>query len=213
FHQQLGNDGETWAAYQRAMLELARLDASSVARRVPVRRGARRLIDLGGGHGLFGAAICRAHPPLQSTVFELPGALPEARRLAEMEGLAPWVTHRAADLSTCDFEAGVDVALLCNVLHHFEREARASLLERVFAALSPGATIAIWEPEAPAPGAPPELAGDAVALYFRVTSSAPPVSAAALCEELKRAGFVASKVHRPLRARGRMLLHARKAPL
>jgi hypothetical protein len=49
-----------------------------------------------------------------------------------------------------------------------------------------------------------------VALYFRITSSAPPLVAAELAAELARAGFVQLELERPLRARGRMLLHARK---
>jgi hypothetical protein len=145
-------------------------------------------------------------------VFELEAALPEARHLALVAGVSDVVTHRAADVTTCDLGERVDVVLLCNLLHHLEREARSDLLRRVFSALAPGGTIAIWEPEAPSPEAPPELAGDAVALYFRITSSAPPLAAAELERELLRLGFAELERQRPLRARGRMLLHARKPP-
>lgn len=209
-HDHLRADAETWGTYQQAMLELARPDAELVARRIPVRAGATQLLDFGGGHGLFGAAICRAHPPLKSTVLELEAALPEARRLAAAAGICDVVTHRAADVTAAELGDDVDVALLCNLLHHLEREARSSLLRRIYSALAAGGTIAIWEPEAPSAGAPPELAGDAVALYFRITSSAPPLAAAELEAEVVRAGFAKLELQRPLRARGRLLLHARK---
>ena len=46
FHSTL-NDPEAWGHYQKAMLETARFDASTLVRHVPVRRGATRLLDLG----------------------------------------------------------------------------------------------------------------------------------------------------------------------
>ena len=54
-----------------------------LARHVPVRKGATRLLDLAGSHGLMGATLCRKHPPMRSTVIDLPAAIEHARRLAD----------------------------------------------------------------------------------------------------------------------------------
>jgi hypothetical protein len=210
FHAQLPASSPTWPLYQRAMLELARPIADVLARNVPVPRGAERLLDLGGGHGLFGAAICRAHPPLTSTVIDLEQALPEARRLAQSDGIAHLVTHRAGDVTECQLDPSTHVVLLCNLLHHLKDEQQAALLGRVISALAPGGTMAIWEPEAPSPAAAPELAGDASALYFRLTSSAPALHVHGLSERLRGLGFERPTLVRPLTARGWFLLHARK---
>jgi hypothetical protein len=210
FHAQLPASSQTWRLYQRAMLELARPVADVLARHVPVPAGAARLLDLGGGHGLFGAALCRAHPPLTSTVIELEPALPEAERLARAEGIADLVSHRAGDVTECRLEPSTDVVLLCNLLHHLTRDAQAGLLGRVLTSLAPGGTIAIWEPEAQARGSAPELAGDAIGLYFRLTSSAPALDAPGLSATLSRLGFERLELLRPLAARGWFLLHARK---
>lgn len=209
FHTQLSDSSPAWSGYQRAMFELARPDGKTLARHVPVPRGARALLDLGGGHGALGAALCRAHPPLRSIVIDLPAALPEARRLARAERLDDVVSHRPGDLTSCELEPA-DVILLANVLHHFSRAARLSLLQRVFGALSTGGTVAIWEIEAPAERDAPELARDSVALLFRVTSSAPALSQAELAALLALTGFRSVRVVRPASARGRLLLHARK---
>jgi hypothetical protein len=210
FHAQLPAASPTWALYQRAMLELARPIADVLARHVPVPSGAERMLDLGGGHGLFGAAICQAHPPLTSTVIDLEPALPEARRLARANGIAHLVTHRAGDVTECQLEASTQVVLLSNLLHHLKSKEQTSLLARVVSALTPGGTIAIWEPEAPSPTAAPELAGDASALYFRLTSAAPPLDASSLNGHLRGLGFEQLTLVRPLTARGWFLLHARK---
>jgi 2-polyprenyl-3-methyl-5-hydroxy-6-metoxy-1,4-benzoquinol methylase len=143
-------------------------------------------------------------------VLELETCVPEARRLAQVAGISDVVRHRAADVTSGDWGEQVDVVLVCNLLHHLQHEARSRLLRRAYEALAPGGTIAIWEPEAPSKAAPPELAGDAIALYFRITSSAPPVAAAELEAHVAAAGFAQLEIQRPLRARGRFLLHARK---
>jgi hypothetical protein len=209
-HDHLPAGSATWSAYQRAMLELARPVANLLAKRVPVPKGARHLLDLGGGHGLLGAAICRAHPPLTSTVIDLGPALPEARRLAVAENIAELVTHREGDLASCELGSEIDVALLSNILHHFAPGARQGLLARTFEALRPGGTLAIWETEG-RPSGSPELARDAISLYFRVTSSARSLSGAELQAELELAGFRSIELHRLLQAPGRILLHARKS--
>jgi hypothetical protein len=81
FHETMTGDA-AWRDYQLGMLEIARLTAPLVAARVPVQPGATSLLDVAGSHGLFGAAICRAHPPMRSTVIELPQAIGHARARA-----------------------------------------------------------------------------------------------------------------------------------
>jgi O-methyltransferase domain/Dimerisation domain len=210
FHGRLPADDAAWGAYQRAMLELSRPVARELVRSVPVKAGARELLDLGGGHGALVAALCRAHPPLRSTVIDLPAALPDSVRLKEAEGWGDVVEHRAGDLASCELGGPADVILLSNVLHHFTEEVRGSLLSRAFRALAPAGTVAIWETEAAAPDAPPELARDAIALFFRVTSSAPSLSEGELLASLTRAGFRGARVVRPPLLRGRVLVHARR---
>ena len=91
---------DEWRDYQVGMLELARIDAPVVAARVPVRKGATSLLDLAGSHGFIGAAICRRHPPMRSTVIDLAQAVAHARPLAHDAGIDDVVTHREGDLLT-----------------------------------------------------------------------------------------------------------------
>jgi Dimerisation domain/O-methyltransferase domain len=81
FHTTVSDSG-AWAAYQRAMLEFAGFEAPLMAPLVAVRKGARRLLDVGGSHGMMGAEICRVHPGLTSEVLDLPRAVEHARELA-----------------------------------------------------------------------------------------------------------------------------------
>jgi SAM-dependent methyltransferase len=209
FHETM-TDADSWGHYQRGMLELARLDAPLVAGRVPVRAGADRLLDIAGSHGLIGAAICRKHPPMRSTVIDLPQALAHARGLAQREGLADLVTHREGDILTADLGPPVDVVLLSNILHHFLPERNAALLARVRAVLKPGGTVAIWEVEAPR-GHGKVTAGDAVALFFRLTSTARAYHGSEYAAWLNEAGFESTRVTRPVARPGSVLVTARVA--
>jgi hypothetical protein len=207
FHTTM-TDHDAWGHYQKAMLEMARFDAPVLARHVPVRKGATRLLDLAGSHGLMGATIARKHPPMRSTVVDLPAAIAHARRLAGEEGHGDVVDHRPGDLLTDDLGTGWDVVLLSNILHHFTPDLVRTILVRAHDALGPGGTAAIWELERPSRAKRPSE-GDGVALFFRLTSSAAAYSGEEYAEWMKEAGFTHSKIVRPRLRPGTVLVHAR----
>jgi hypothetical protein len=169
--------------------------APLVARIVPVKPGAEKLLDIAGSHGLFGALICREHPPMRSVVLDLPEAVVQARRLAHEEGLDDVVTHQAGDALVDDLGDRQDVVFLGNILHHFSPDQIEGLLGRIRSALSPGGTVAIWELRRPEPSDAPDIMGDGFALFFRVTSSARCYATGEYLDWLKAAGLEAVQSH------------------
>src|SRR5579864_8863291 len=190
------------------MLELARLEASVIAAKVRVRPGARSLLDVAGSHGLIVAAICRKHPPMRSTVLDLPQALPHARELAAGEGIDDVVEHRAGSLLEDHWGAGYDVVLLSNILHHFGTEQNRCIFKRAAAALRSDGVVAVWEVERPRNGSK-VTAGDGAALYFALTSGGGAYHADEYSEWLVKAGFNRIRVLRPRTTPGKVLLTAR----
>jgi hypothetical protein len=198
---------EAWGHYQRGMLELARLDAPVIARRVPVPKGARLLLDVAGSHGLLGAALCRRHPPMRSTVLDLPRAIEHARGLARAEGIEDLVDYRAGEMMASDWGSGHDVVLLCNILHHFRPERIRALLDRARAALRGDGVVAVWDIERPRRGSR-VTDGDAAALFFRLTSTAGVYHADEYTAWLEEGGFREVRVRRPWTAPGKVLVTA-----
>jgi hypothetical protein len=179
-----------WSTYQAAMLENARRMAPLVATMVPVRPGATRLLDIAGSHGLYGALIARAHPPMHSQVLDLPQAVEQAQKLGSAEGLDDVVTYRAGDALVDDLGADYDVVFIGNVLHHFTPQQIGELLARVRRAISATGTVAIWDVRQPdADDAQPDLIGDAFALYFRLASTARCYTVGEFTSWLTNAGF------------------------
>jgi 2-polyprenyl-3-methyl-5-hydroxy-6-metoxy-1,4-benzoquinol methylase len=206
FHTTL-KDPAAWANYQRGMLELARLEAATVARKVPVPPGAQSLLDVAGSHGLFGAAICRKHPPMRSKVIELPEALAGARSLAVSEGIDDIVEHRAGSLLEGDWGDGYDVVLLFNILHHFLPEQIACILRKAAAALRPKGVVAVWELERPRAGSKVTV-GDGAALYFALTSTGGAYHADEYSSWLRQAGFESIRLARGRLTPGKILVTA-----
>lgn len=59
---------------------------------LPEFQDARRLLDIGGGHGLYTIAFCQENPALNGVVFDLPGVLPATRR---------YIDHYKAERVSC----------------------------------------------------------------------------------------------------------------
>lgn len=136
---------ERWAAYEDAMLAIAQTAAPEIVSKTRLPRAARRLLDIGGGHGLYAIEFCRTYEDLSAVIFDLPPALEIARRTIAAENMATRVSIIEGDLRSDDFESNYDVVLLFNILHCFRAEENADLLQRISGAMTRGGTVAVLE--------------------------------------------------------------------
>lgn len=194
-----GMTSEQWALYQGGMASVARLGTPELARRLPVPPGARDLLDIGGSHGLFSAALCRRHPGLRSVILDLPSAIEHAAPILAREGLGDRVVHRPGDALTEDLgEETYDVVLLASLAHHFDDAQNRGLARRVARALRPGGIFAIHEilrRDSPADG---DQIGALFDLYFHLTSASGTWSFAEMAEWQRAAGL---RPRKPMRLR------------
>jgi len=169
----------SWERYIRGQWELARLSAPEVARALTLPPEPRALLDAGGAHGEFAAALVRCHPTLRATVLDLPGAVRVGRELVR----DPRVAFRAGDLATAELGGPYDGALLFNVIHHLAPAQIQALLARLRDALTPGGTLAVLDLFGT------EGSGAHLGLFFHLTSGAATYSAEQLAGWLEAAGF------------------------
>jgi len=125
------------------MLAVARMSADDVVAKVKLPPGARRLLDVGGGHGLYSIRFCRRHPGLMATVFDLPQALDAARQTIVAERMTDRVSVQRGNFAHDDLGSGYDVVLLFNILHAWQPEQNVALLHKVAAALGPGGLVVV----------------------------------------------------------------------
>lgn len=183
-----------WAAYQRAMRDLARLNGAEVAWRTPVPPGARDLLDIGGSHGHFAARLCRRHPALRAVVLDLPEAIETAAPLLAQEAMGDRVVHRAGDVLREDLgESAWDVVFLSQLAHHFDADTNRELARRVARALRPGGHFVVQEVIRPDGAARAGEAGVLLDLYFAATSAGGTWSVAEIAAWQRGAGLEPAK--------------------
>lgn len=134
-----------WQEFQAGMIAFARIGADEVAAKIGLPRTARRLLDVGGGHGLYSIKLCRRYPQLSATVFDLPQALDAARETAAAEGMTDRIVLQAGDFWVDDLGSGYDAALLFNIIHGNLPEKNVELLRTVAGAVNAGGVVVILD--------------------------------------------------------------------
>ncbi|MGH3170838.1 MAG: methyltransferase [Trebonia sp.] len=208
-HHSAPPDDEYWERYIRGQLDLARLSAPVVARRLPLPERAGSLLDIGGGHGWYAAELCRRHPGLTATVLDLPGSAAVGREIIAAAGLPDRVRHRDGDATRDDLCSGYDAVLCFNLVHHLAEEQVTSLFGRVYAALAPGGVFAVMDGFAK-PGRRAPNAASVLSLFVYLSSGAQVRAPADLAAWFRAAGFGSARKIRVLPIPGQALYVVRK---
>jgi demethylspheroidene O-methyltransferase len=180
------------ARYSDLMADSQGLVAEDTLRLVDFS-GITHLMDVGGGTGAFLAAVGRAHPAMQRTLFDLPAVVAGARAR-----LGPDVTILPGSFRDDALPRSANAISLIRVLYDHADPTVAALLANVRLALPPGGRVIISEPMSG--GARPDPATD---VYFTVYTLAMQTgrtrSAVEIAALLKQAGFSAITPARTLR--------------
>jgi SAM-dependent methyltransferase len=129
--------------FSAAMGNLSALAASELVR-VYDCSAVRRVVDVGGAHGVLLSAVLRANPAAQGVLFDLPHVVATARDAIAAAGLG----DRCEFVSGNFFEAvpeGADLHLLKQIIHDWNDERAAQLLGNCHRALAPGGKLLLVE--------------------------------------------------------------------
>ena len=121
---------------QGAARELAqRLDLSDVW----------RVLDVGGGSGVWSMAMCRAREGLTATVLDLPNVTPLTREYIAAEGLEGRMDTQDGSYHEADFGHGYDLVFFSAIVHINSPAENRELMRKSFAALNPGGRIVVQD--------------------------------------------------------------------
>jgi predicted O-methyltransferase YrrM len=203
---------DDWQTYQRGMRAIAGINAAEVVRLIPVPIGARALLDIGGSHGYYSVALCRAHARLSAIVFDLPQAVQHAAPILAREHMGDRVVHRTGDVLTDDLgENQYDIIFISSLVHHFDDNTNIELTRKCARALRRGGLHAIMDyirVESPNDGG--QLAW-LMNFFFALTSRSGAWSFEDMSRWQRMAGLVPHKAIRFQRIPGSGLQIARKA--
>jgi hypothetical protein len=117
--------------------------------------GLGTLIDVGGGHGSFLAAILRANPELRGVLVDRPQVVAEAQPQLEAAGLGGRCEVVAGDLFV-SVPAGGDAYMLKRVIHDWDDERAGAILRNCHRAMPAHGRLLVIELVLP-PGNAPSL--------------------------------------------------------
>jgi SAM-dependent methyltransferase len=178
----------TWAMHHRT-LETAPM----IAAQLPLR-GAKTLLDLGGGPGTYAMAFLAKHPGLRATVCDRPAALEVAKEIAATHKGGGRLSYLPLDLLKDDIPGHFDVIWYSNVLHIYSPEQNLDVFRRGKAALSDGGRFIIQDAFLhDREGLYPEEASLFAVSMLLFTDTGNTYSAADTAAWLKQAGFASIK--------------------
>ncbi|HVW05120.1 MAG TPA: methyltransferase [Vicinamibacterales bacterium] len=117
---------------------------AALARHLDLSRHAR-LLDIGGGSGIYACALASAFPHLHATVFDQTPVDRIAARLIGERGFSDRVRVAAGNFFVDAWPDAHDVHLFSNVLHDWDRSDVDRLVQRSFDALPAGGLLIIHD--------------------------------------------------------------------
>jgi len=164
--------------------------------------GVRRVLDIGGGSGIYACALCAAHPHISAIVFDQAPVDRIARTLIAERGFADRVEVAAGNMFD-GLPGQCDAHLFSNVLHDWDVPEVRQLLARSREALAPDGMLIIHDAFINAAKDGPLHVAEYSALLMHSTQGKC-YSTAEYAALLLEAGFDAGPYHPAAAARGVM---------
>lgn len=185
-------DAETSDRYSDLMARSQEIVAADTLAAVNLGQS-RRLLDIGGGYGVFAEATALKYPKLHATVLDLPAVEPNAQARLRASRAQDRLRFVPGSFRDDPLPEGADTISLIRVLYDHEDHTVSDLLAKVFGALPKGGRLLISEPMSG--GDTPEISGDVYFSFYCLAMQTGTVRSAkrigALCND---AGFGTIKV-------------------
>lgn len=148
-----GRPVEEWEAgkmdVERARFVARFMHAHSIAAAMGAARthvfdGVQRLLDVGGGSGVFSIAAAQRNPDMQATVLEIESMCVAAQDYIGDAG-ATNVDTVAVDMFREPWPTGYDALFFSNIFHDWNEETCGELAAKAFTALPSGGRIVLHE--------------------------------------------------------------------
>ncbi len=104
-----------------------------------------RVLDIGGGSGIYACCLVAAHPRLRASVLEKTPVDRVVRQCIARRGYSDRVDVIVGDMFVAPLPVGYDAHLWSNALHDWDAPTVKSLLAKSFAALPPGGMVVIHD--------------------------------------------------------------------
>jgi len=136
-----------WQSYLKGLATFARYGAKEIVRKVKFDRPPLRMLDVGGGHGVYTMNFLKKYPGLTGDIIDLPEAVPVGKKIVSGEGFTDRVRFIEGDMRNVDWADGYDLILFFNIIHTVEIDEAEALVKKARHALKPGGRLVILDSE------------------------------------------------------------------
>jgi SAM-dependent methyltransferase len=141
----IGDRGDTWLrAFIAAMHWRGRQHAQDVIALLDLS-GVSRVLDVGGGSGVYAMAFARAKPDITAVVFDLPRVVSMAQAYIAQEELSDRVKTVAGDYEGDELGRGFDLVFLSAIIHSNSEHGNRGLLRKCADALKPNGQLVVQD--------------------------------------------------------------------
>jgi len=128
--------------FAKAMADTARAVVESTVAQIDLS-GARKMLDVGGGPGIYAIEFVRRYHRLEAVIIDDPETLEVARENLRNAGLTDRVSLRAGDVFQDDLGTDYDFILLSNLTHIYSAQENKLLVSKCGDALNQGGLLCI----------------------------------------------------------------------
>lgn len=134
-----------WELFSRAMIDISRTNFKEVAGKIPVAKTHKKMLDLGGSHGLYSIELCKQNPNLKATIVDLAPVKKYAEECIAKNNASQSVSFLPSDFMKDELPKGVDIILAFNIIHGFNFTENEALASKAYNALNSGGMYVILD--------------------------------------------------------------------
>lgn len=140
-------EGEVATSFQVAMRWFGSTTLKEVVSRMKLPISPKRMLDIGGSHGLYCVEFCRKYPDLKATVLDWAVGLENAKiTLTKEKDVASRIDLFEADFEKENLPAEkFDFMFLGNIIHGLNEESNKALFKKIANATASNGVIAILD--------------------------------------------------------------------
>jgi (2Fe-2S) ferredoxin/predicted O-methyltransferase YrrM len=105
----------------------------------------RRVLDLGGGSGVYSIALAKAFPDVKCEILDLPEVVPLTFDYIHRAGCDSQITVLNGNMLEGDYGSGYDLIMLNAICHMFSEEQNRAIFSHACRALAPGGRLAVQD--------------------------------------------------------------------
>ncbi len=136
---------EQWEIFNNTMVEVSRSNAKEIAGLLPKKTSHKRLIDIGGSHGLYSIEYLKKVSGMTATVFDLKPVEEFAKKFIKDAGFSKDVSFQVGDFFKDNLGSDYDVAFAFNIIHGLTPTQNESLFKKVHTSLNPEGMFVILD--------------------------------------------------------------------